>query len=362
MIIDTHTHIFPPMAGPSGHKSTAEHMRYVQQNLTAHHQPVRRVDDNTVRKDRGLFNGDDYTLEGLTDVNFRGGGHGTFRWTINGVDYYCQYLPPSSTDLEATADGLIAQMDYVGIDKALVQAGHLYGRLNQHLSEAVARYPERLWAPALVDEWLIDQPSQIEVLDHALNELNLKGLWYQAGNAQVLGRSELSDDPAFYAFWDHVADLGIPVMWNMYTFGPRDPNKFLGDIQVFNRWRKRYPNVPVHFPHGLHTSHFMETGVPAVPDDVWTALEETKALVEILIPIFQGANFDYPYVEFQPVVRQYYERLGPDHISWGSDMPNVERHCTYKQSIDYLRSYCDFIPAADMDKILGGSAARLFNL
>ena len=62
------------------------------------------------------------------------------------------------------------------------------------------------------------------------------------------------------------------------------------------------------------------------------------------------------------MVRQYYERLGPDRLAWGSDMPNMERHCTYRQSLDYLRAYCDSIPPADMDMILGGSAARLFGL
>ena len=44
---------------------------------------------------------------------------------------------------------------------------------------------------------------------------------------------------------------------------------------------------------------------------------------------------------------------------WGSDMPNVERFCTYGQSLEYLRRYCDFLPASDMDRILGDNAARL---
>ena len=35
-------------------------------------------------------------------------------------------------------------------------------------------------------------------------------------------------------------------------------------------------------------------------------------------------------------------------------MPNVERHCTYLQCIQYLTNYCDFIPPEDMAKITGG--------
>jgi hypothetical protein len=44
----------------------------------------------------------------------------------------------------------------------------------------------------------------------------------------------------------------------------------------------------------------------------------------------------------------------------GSAMPNVERICTYGQSLEYLRRYCDFLPASDMDRILGDNAARLY--
>ena len=62
------------------------------------------------------------------------------------------------------------------------------------------------------------------------------------------------------------------------------------------------------------------------------------------------------------LVRQLYDTFGPNHLVWGSDMPNVLRFCTYRQSLDYLRRYCDFISAADMDLIVGGTAARLLGL
>ena len=88
--------------------------------------------------------------------------------------------------------------------------------------------------------------------------------------------------------------------------------------------------------------------------------EQSDAVVEILIPIFQGAVWEYPYVEARPIVREYYERLGPDRLVWGSDMPNVERNCTYRQSLDYLRVHCDFIPPADMARICGTNVAGLF--
>ena len=84
-------------------------------------------------------------------------------------------------------------------------------------------------------------------------------------------------------------------------------------------------------------------------------------IVEILIPIFQGAIWEYPFVESRPIIEEYYTRLGAEKLAWGSDMPNVERHCTYKQSLDYLRNHCEFISPADMKKICGENLDRLFS-
>jgi hypothetical protein len=43
-------------------------------------------------------------------------------------------------------------------------------------------------------------------------------------------------------------------------------------------------------------------------------------------------------------------------------MPNVERFCTYKQSIDYVRRYCPFLTAPEKDMILGGTMDRLLGI
>ena len=102
MIVDSHAHAFPPMGGPAGHRTTAEHMRYLQHGQVFHHQPVRRMDDNSVYTGTNrLYDGEDLSLDGLTDVNFRGDAFGKFAWTADGVDYSKQYLPSTMTRLHA---------------------------------------------------------------------------------------------------------------------------------------------------------------------------------------------------------------------------------------------------------------------
>ncbi len=347
------------MGSPSGHSSTAEHMRYAQLTLMFHHQPSRRVTDNAAVVEQMLVMPEEPSIEGLTDVTMRGGEYGKFTWTVDGADFTKQYLPPTLAKLEAPPELMLAQMDYVGVDKAMLQTGHVYGRLNSYLAEAVHEYPDRFWGLAMVDEWRADDPSQIQELDRAIGSLGLHALWFQSGSLRQHGRSEMLDDPAFHPFWDRVRDLGIPVFWFVTSAFPgKEP--YLAELAAFDRWLRRYRDVPVVLTHGLLLSRFMEDGLVNIPDEAWQPLESPNVSAELLFPIFQGAVWDYPYEEARPVIREYYERMGPDRLMWGSDMPNVERHCTYRQSLDYLRLYCDFIPLEDMAKICGDNLAGLF--
>ena len=82
---------------------------------------------------------------------------------------------------------------------------------------------------------------------------------------------------------------------------------------------------------------------------------------ELCYPILWGGRYEFPYHELQPYVHQLCELFGPEKLVCGSDMPNVERFCTYKQSYQYL-THCRFLNSRDLDLILGGNAAQLFGL
>jgi hypothetical protein len=40
-------------------------------------------------------------------------------------------------------------------------------------------------------------------------------------------------------------------------------------------------------------------------------------------------------------------------------MPNVERFCTYRQCLEYVSKYCEFLSAKEKELILGGNVADL---
>jgi predicted TIM-barrel fold metal-dependent hydrolase len=103
--------------------------------------------------------------------------------------------------------------------------------------------------------------------------------------------------------------------------------------------------------------------------DKWDLPPELEALykrddvyVEIMFPITWGGRWDYPYIEAHPLIRDLRDRLGAEKLLWGSDMPNVERFCTYRHTLDYVRRYCNFFRAHEMDLVLGLNTARLYRI
>ena len=353
MLVDGHVHIFEDLGGACGFESADEHLQHAR-DLMFHRSVGRRLDDNALVTGREWHRGED-----PKSLNFRGGDYGKFLWTVDGADYARYYLPPTARNLDSPPEQIIAQLDYAGIDRALVQAGHTYGRQNDYLSGVIARYPDRLWALATVEEWRADNPSQAAELDRAITKLGLRGLFFNTASIALNGRSEMLDDPVFDPFWNRVRELGIPVFWNITSSDP-GPDGWMKVHEAFGRWVERYPEVPSIYTHGIPLYRFMRDGHITIPDEIWKPLEAPNVFSEVLIPILMGGVWDFPYVEAQGLIREYYERLGPSKLIWGSDMPNVERHCTYMQCLDYLRKYCDFISASDMDAICGGNLAALF--
>jgi predicted TIM-barrel fold metal-dependent hydrolase len=68
----------------------------------------------------------------------------------------------------------------------------------------------------------------------------------------------------------------------------------------------------------------------------------------------------YPFPTAQRRFSELFEAVGPDRMMWGSNFPVVSHLCPYEQALDFVRSACEFLGAADRDAILGGNFMRAF--
>jgi len=365
MIIDAHAYCFPPLGEANGFPTVQDRLRYLQREMADHHQPAWRLRDRALGDNSMLADPQDKTLQGLKEVNFRPGGYGRFVWTVEGEDYAKQYLPPYLTSLSHPPEMLVAQMDYVGIDRAVLHAHPIMGFINDYLADCVQSYPDRLLALANIPEWKIEREPEgmIAEVERAYSK-GLHGLQFSVHNRYRYGVTESWDAPACRLFWDGVVALGFPIFFTICAPCPGSTvEDYLEQLRIWQGWLTRYRDVSVILTHGFPWRSFLFKDGLHLPDALFEPFRNSSAKLELLFQISLGNVWDYPYRELHPTIVQLVETLGSDRLMWGTDMPNVERFCNYRQNLETFQTHCQgVISDRDINNIIGGTAARLFNI
>ncbi|MDE0530441.1 MAG: amidohydrolase family protein [Albidovulum sp.] len=360
-IVDCHGHIFPPLAEPCGFESRAEHLLYMQWGMHTHtNQPVVRSRDGETVAEKHLWSPIDPSESGRADgLDFRVDGNGRLAWNLDGEKYHVQYLSPSTRNLESPAETIVAQMDYVGIEKMVLQNDHTYGNSAEIFAAAIAEYPGRFIGLAQVEEGFAWSDSEIRRLERQVAGNGMSGLYFTLNGFMRSGWKETYAAPSYDDFWKTVERLGIPVFW--VHPGETPWGSYLEEMERFAGWLERFPRIRSVMVHGWPTAQFDDgTGRIEWPAIVQRIQDEFPVFTEILYPISWGRRHDYPYSLALNHVRQFYERFGANRMIWGSDMPNVERYCTYRQSLDYVRNHASFLSDSESEAIFSGNCLSLF--
>ena len=72
----------------------------------------------------------------------------------------------------------------------------------------------------------------------------------------------------------------------------------------------------------------------------------------------EDKRWDFPYHDALKVYEEAYKSYGSNMV-WGSDFPVVKYSSTYKQSLEVINKYCDFISENDKNLILGKNLKTL---
>ena len=362
MIIDSHAHVFPWLGGESGYGDAKLHKLYVQKGMVGHSHSYRRRDTREIASERDmLWDLEKPGLGGYREVGLDLPSFGRVTWKKDGVDYYLQFMPPSLQTNEAPPELLIAMMDHAGVDVAVLQNDHLYGDLNEYFASAIKAYPDRLIGLIQVDETIADHDDQIAKLHDGVKS-GLRGLFYATF---AFFRTEFADSfdaPKFHRFWSDVQTLKLPVFWDLDPIPDGTREDYLRELKKFATWSERYPGIPCLFVQAMPLRLFWTDGRLELPPLLAGLAAERGILIELALPITYGRQFDYPYSELTSVVETFYDAVGSSRLAWGSDVPNVERHCTYRQSLEYLSRTCSFFKTDDLRLILGENLRRFLSI
>ena len=374
VVFDVHSHCFPPLGEDKG--NMAQRLAEQQYSARVHAQGIRRTRDNAP-VERPLLAGERDGVTWLPQVDFRIGRFGRLEFTHEGEDYYMQWMPPALRDMSAPPEYVVAQMDYAGVDRAVIQHDRTWGNLDDYLADAVKRYPDRLVALAQVEEWRGGEPDQIERVRRQVEELGFSGLYFSTIGFFHANFKTQVNDPGLDPLWDLAGDLGIPIYWNPGTRQRPFVDVYLDEVCQLAWWAERYPHIPSVLTHGLYNivydapslaatwpSSSIRAGVKqdrfSVPQEILMLLKLPNWHMELMLHLMNpDAEFPPHNPELHQVVRTLTEEVGADRLMWGSDMPACERKVSYQQSMLIFQTQCDFLKPEERSAILGDNLARL---
>ena len=331
---------------------------------TARQQPVWRKNDRSPGDSSGLVDPlHSWEFEGLRNARFADVDHGKVEWDVDGETYVKQALPTHLQNLTYSPEMLVAEMDYAGVDMALLHRTPYMSKSNKYIAECVQAFPERLQGLAYVEDWLIPTKpdASIAKLDHAINVLGLHGYQFMRHHLDLYGVNDPWDGPRFSPFWDAVESLGIPVF---FTLGADTYESYLDEMKRLRRWMERYPDVVVVQTHGFNWRLFSDGTSLEVPDEVYDAAptDHPNYHIQLLFAVFLQRCWSYPLSEVLPTLEQMWQRMGPSKLIWGTDIPVSLLWWTYRQNLEYIASYAEFLPSSEMELILGGNMKRIMGL
>ncbi len=378
MIVDGHVHAFPPLCGEADPSLAARTRRYLQKFVAdSPSQAVRRSRDGVVadRSEWTLWDANSPGVGGALDVSFRVGRFGRLEWTKSGEDYHINLYAPSLLEMTAPPDYIVAEMDYAGVDMAVLQNAWLYGDLNDYFAQAQRDHPGRLVGTVQVDEAHADDPAQIAELRRGVLDLGLKALYYGTPRFFEVDYECHIDDGRYHEFWDEVRGLGVPVFWDI-SASPEPSlrnhtpfERYMAQMSRFRSWLEAYPDIDCILVHGVPLGQLRSGDrLSAVAGELWDIWSAPNVHLELLFPmqvshpVPGGSVWRYPYLQLRDLVQELFEVLGPEKLIWGSDLPNIQRNCTYRQGRDYLEAHELELSPSDLELLFGGNIVRLLNL
>ena len=356
MIIDNHVHVFPNQAGPAGYPDAKTYHRRLQGFVDR----VWRYRMNTSHTDPK------YIPEPNEDVGFRVGKYGKWHWRKHGEDCWLQRGPVMIEEPEHSAEQVLAHMDSVCVDMAVLEGGYMEPNYEREVfaPPIIKKWPDRFIGTVSIqydlsqsDEYL---RGEIRKLTQAVEEVGFKGLFSHVPKGQPV------DDQRCDPLWKEAARLGIPVCIDT---GMNSKDAYFEEIRRIESVCRRFPELNVIDGHvGGNMRHPSDPDYVDNPREFFNLFKMGNFYLEFgCVLIFErwsiwGREYDYPYHRHQAIVKTIYENFGPKNMIWGTDLPWGERVCTYRQNWDLMRLHADFMTEEDRKLVMGDNLARIYKV
>jgi len=245
---------------------------------------------------------------------------------------------------EVTGDDMVAAMDAVGVDGALlVSPFRLYRYDASYALEVYAKHPGRFGLIKPFD------PRSEAVAEEIMEWARTPGV--VGARLMLTSRSYTADDPGLNRILAAGAKAGIPV--NVLCWG---------NLTLLRDLARRHPNTQVVIDHVGLSQPF----APPVPPEPFAELATVVSLAadgNVAIKISGACTLShqpFPYPDIWEPLGQIFAAFGFDRCLWGTDWTRAVSLLTYEQGVEAFR-VTDQLSEAERSALMGGTLAKIYH-
>ena len=245
---------------------------------------------------------------------------------------------------EVTGDDMVAAMDAVGVDGALlVSPFSLYRYDASYVLEVYGKHPGKFGLIKPFD------PRSESVSDEIAEWAATPGV--VGVRLMLTAEPYEADDPGINRILAASGQAGVPVN----VMGS-------GELPLLLELARRHPDTQVVIDHvGL-----VQPQEPPAPPEPFADLANVLALAEcdnVAIKISGACTLSqqpFPYPDIWEPLAKVFDAFGFDRCLWGTDWTRALNILTYEQGVESFR-VTDSLSDADRSALMGGTLAKIYN-
>ena len=270
-------------------------------------------------------------------------------WEIDPPKYPVGPTAPtwnSYPDEPGTADELLAEMDAHDVDWTVLVQTSWSTWDNGYIADSVERFPDRFIGHGLIDP---QDPNNAEQVRYWIKERGLVGFrfhpMYYPDEKILLTRQ---NGP----MWEEIAALDGIIQFHLRA-------EFADQVAVI---AERYPHLRLILDH---------LGYPQIDAEAaaFQPIVELARYDNVHLKLSDVAGRSqqaFPYADVHPFIEKLLSVFGAERTVWGTGYPGHHRQKhnwpSLAQELQLIREGLPFLTDDDRKRILGGTAAQIWNL
>ena len=245
---------------------------------------------------------------------------------------------------EVTGDDMVAAMDAVGVDGALlISPFSMYRYDASYALEVYAKHPGRFGLIKPFD------PQSESVSDEIAEWAGTKGV--VGARVMLTAQPFEADDPGLDRIFAAGGHAGIPV--NAMCSGK---------LALLRELARRHPETQVVVDHVRLVQPFD----PPAPPEPFADLANVLSLAEldnVAIKISGACTLShrpFPYPDIWEPLGKVFDAFGFDRCLWGTDWTRAIRLLTYEQGVETFR-VTDHLSDSERSALMGGTLAKIYS-